>query len=326
MARVFIDGFETGMRSLWNMASDGVANVTNAPNSPSPRTLYVPRSNRILKGLPESSEYYFGFKLYQGDWSYMTSAIITFMNGPTVLGLLNRDSDGTGKLRAYKGDFDTLLATSDEALPKEEWNRVEVRFIPHTTAGVFQVKINDVLWIDFAGSTSPVDSPINLIQLGRATANGSDWWFDDFVVDDAEWPGQSQIRTVYPIGQYMAEMVPSVGSNFQCVDDIPISVADYVVATELDQTDLYEMSDFPDEDFITKAVQAEATCLKNGVPDPTALQFFIRAGITDFFSDDKLIPLAQHTVTHLWTISPLTGVRFAEAEISGMRLGVKAVA
>ena len=121
--------------------------------------------------------------------------IMSFEAGGNTLGMLYADSAGVTPIKfqlcVYSGYYDAELGRHAVDLDAGVVYRIQVRYIPHATAGVFQVKLDGVLVIDYAGPTAPSTTNVDTVRLGMSQAEGWDsmyFYADQVVLDDAAWP------------------------------------------------------------------------------------------------------------------------------------------
>ena len=123
-----------------------------------------------------------------------------FLNGSTQLARVRRNPT-TGFLEVRRGTGSgTLLATGTIAVNVGTPLLIEVHYKPHDTAGVFQVRVGGVLDINFNGDTTDGTTAIDGIRVGGDGGYYSSCWFDNVVLDNAAWPGDTLIQAIRPSG------------------------------------------------------------------------------------------------------------------------------
>ena len=327
MARVFIDGFEAGDLKLWNLVvgayiSSGVAGMdgTYCLNCDGFGDYYA------HKYLPAAPEYYLAFR-YRGSSAQYASSMCYFFNGTTQLARLRRNpSSGFLEIRRGTG-YGTVLATGAIAVNVGTPVLIEVHYKPHNTEGVFQVKVGGILDIDFTGDTTDGATAIDAIRLGGDSGYYSSCWFDNVVIDNAAWPGNTKIQAIKPTGAgNSTQWTPSAGGNYQCVDEVPPSESDFVSTNTIGHLDLYAAGDLVGTIGSVKCVQLQALAKAEGSPSPHNLQLAVRTNGADYFSGDKAVPSSSTQLSNLWEANPATAAPWQEAEVNAMEIGVKAVA
>jgi len=328
MARVFIDGFEAGQIDLWDTnvgaeLSTGIAGMDGTYCV----KLYG-TSDYLIKKLPAKSEYYVAFRYRPIGTGNGHRNVISFYNVETRLGTVKHENDTSGPLKVLDGS-DNVLATGSANLTKDTTYLVEVRFKPGTTDGIFQVKVDGVLDIDFSGNVG-TSLQIDSIRIGYITTFlYSGMYVDNVVVDDAGWPGNTLIRALVPTGAgNSTQWTPSSGSNWECVDEIPASDSDYVNTDTMDQVDLYAAGELPSEANNVKCVQVQIRAMREGNSlNVQRLRAAVRTNNIDYFSDFLAVPTTNPVgLVNLWENNPNTGLAWTLAEVNAMEIGMKAVA
>jgi len=324
MGRIFIDGFESGNLALWNViggvtvtaAQTGMDDVYNA--SFATNVVYLERS------LPSKSEVYAAFRFRLSNTSTPYSYMIAFKNASTNIGCLRINP--AYYLEVSRGT--TYLATGP-TLSLNTTYKIEIRFKPHNTDGVFQVKVNGLLVIDFSGDTTDGATTIDNIRFGYPATNyGFLGYLDNVVIDDTSWPGDTRIKGILPAGVgNSSQWTPSAGSNYACVDEVPPSDADYVTTNTVGNKDTYAAGDLPADASSVKCVQFAARAQKEGAATPQNLAFVIRTGGMDYEGSGVVLPttFTEH-VRDLWVNNPATSQAFTPSEVNGMEIGIKAAA
>lgn len=323
MARIFIDGFEAGALDLWDNIGSGASAIAAPSGMDGSYAGQVATSNAFLeKALSAAAEYYAAFLSKITFTVGGSSSICQFKSGSTILVDIRRNS-GTSKLEAYRGS--TLIATGTTVLNLSQVYHLQVRVNIHDTTGIVQVKMDGVLDLDFSGDTKPgTDTTTNAFQIGQTTTNPMTIQFDNVVIDDATWPGKTNIQAIRPNGAgNSAQWTPSAGSNWDCVDEVPASDADSVVTNVNDQVDLYAAGNLVGTIDSVVCVQVQARAVKEGAATPQNLALGVRTGATDYFFSDKIIPTAAKSVFNLWAQNPNTAAAWTKTEVDGAEIGIK---
>jgi len=336
MARVFIDGFEAGDLKLWDVvyggaviASGSLMNGVYCLSCNSTATLYA------QKTLPAAAEYYLAFR-YLGMSSNYSYCVCSFYNGATQLGKILR-SPATGLLTFYRGTgAGTAIATGMIPVPLTA-TLIEVRYKPHDTAGVVQVKINGVFDPGLDFSAAPKDTTdgattIDGIRFGGDGSNYPSCYFDNIVIDDAAWPGDTKIQIILVTGAgaVAAQWTPistPASLNFECVNENPASETDYVQTNTTGHLDLYAAGNLVGSIESIKCVQVQALVVKEGAPTPLNLRLAINSGGTEYEGGDNAVPATtSKAFQKVWQIDPKTTGAWIPAGVNALEIGMKAVA
>jgi hypothetical protein len=324
MARVFIDGFESGGMDCWDYINGAVASVTQKYTGSYglnfPNIVY-----NCYKDIPSQFSYYFAFRFRPG--SSGLSAVINLNEANTNHINIEVAAQSGGVVFVAKRSS-TQIAIGTTVYVINVWLLVEVYALINDSTGRVIVKINGAdTEIDFTGDTRNGGTlgKIDRLGAGLSVSNvGTSGYFDDFVVDDAGWIGDTRIVKVGPSGAgNAAQWDPSAGSNYACVDEVPPSDADYVSTNVNDEIDTYAAENLPGEASAIKCVQVMARAQKEGAATPQNVALVVRTGGTDYPSADQLLATSYRGHLNLWENNPNTASPWATSEVDGMEIGVK---
>lgn len=321
MSRIFIDGFESGGSHLWDTrvglsVSSGIAGMDGN------YCLYANQMDYAEKIVPSKSEYWCAFRFRPSSSS--NAAVVSFYNNTNLLGYLKRNTS-TNVLEAWRNG--ALLASGSATVAAGTTYLIEVHYKPDSANGVFQVKVNGIADIDFAGN-SGTTADINRVRLGFFSGTIYAYcYYDNFILDDSGWIGDTRIQVIQPTGAgNSTQWDPSTGSNWDCVDEIPASETDYVYTNTADEVDLYTFSNLSGNIESIKCVQVQALAKKEGLPTPQSLQLAVRSGGTNYFSGSKALPSTiPKAVCHLWETDPNSGSAWTESGVNNAEFGFKSV-
>jgi hypothetical protein len=289
-----------------------------------PSTAYVQRS------LAAAGERYFALR-WRTTQPSIALGILSVYKGSTPL--INVSSGPGGIFQIVSG-AGLLASTSGGLWSSNTTYKVEIYIKIDDTAGRVVMKLNGVTVLDFTGDTKPgTDTTFDSFLLGKSVpgfpiANSGYSYFDNVVVDDTEWPGDTKIAGVFPTGAgNSAQWTPSAGANWDCVEEVPPSDADYITTNTVGQKDTYAASDLPADASAVKCVQFAARAQKEGAATPQNLAFVIRTGGADYEGSVVALPtgLSEH-VRDIWVNNPATSQAFTPSEVNGMEIGIKAIA
>lgn len=325
MARIFIDGFESGNDDLWDVENN--ANVISSAglDMDGDYCLDLNASGEdVEKNITADDEMYFAFL-----WRYTNAGsegILEVRNGATTMVSIIRAYSGK-LLSARRGS--TVVATGS-LLTIDQTYLIEVRIKIHDSTGVIQVKVDGALAIDFSGDTKVgADTQFNLVNLGHITESNcyAYCYYDNFIMDDAAWIGDTKIQAILPTGAGATTgWTPSAGANYACVDERPASDVDYVSINANDAVDTYAAGNMAGAIGNVKCVQVQSRTRTEGAPTPTNLKLVVRSGGTDYLSGDKTVPAAEKALYNLWELNPADSAAWAESDVNAMEIGIKSAA
>lgn len=327
MARIFIDGFESGQEDLWDADTANVAVVSSAGLDMN-GSYCLDLNNAfeyVEKDITADDEMYFAF-LYRPIVDATSEEMLCVFNGATILVHIWRNA---GTLKAHSGQY-TLLATGSATLSTATTYLIEIRIKIADSGGRIEVKVDGVQDIDFTGDTKPdANTQFDKVRLGYGgiVAYSVYAYFDNFIMDDADWIGDTSIQAVVPTGAGTTTgWTPSAGNNYECVDEKPVSDADYVSINSNDVTDTYAAGNLAGDVDSIKCVQVQSSAKTDGSPTPTNLKLVVRSGGTDYLSGDKAVPATAKSLWHLWENNPADAAAWEEADVNAMEIGVKSAA
>jgi hypothetical protein len=329
MSRIFIDGFESGQDDLWDAESNATVISSAGLDMDGNYCLDLNgTAEYIEKNVTADDEMYFAF-LYRPTNSTTSEEMIVLYYNSTVMLHLLRTNNITGNIKAHRGIF-TLLDTGTHGLTINTTYLIEVRFKIADSGGRVEVKVDGVQDINFTGDTKEgTNTQFNKVRLGYGPAASytSLAYFDNFIMDDAAWIGDTKIQKILPTGGGSSTIwTPSVGANWDCVNERPASDVDYISTNAVDQVDTYQASDMAGAINTVKCVQIQSRTESDGAPTPTNLKLAVRSGGTNYFSGDKSVPAAPKSLWNLWETNPADSLAWEEADVNAMEIGIKSAA
>ena len=324
MARIFIDGFESGDHDMWDGENNATIVSSVGLDMDGDYCLDLDATGEYLqKNIATTDEMYFAF-LYRPDDDLYSNSLIGLYNGSTLIGRISRLNVAGGEvLRAITGAG--IIETGSIPLSEKVTYFIELYYKVADSGGRCVVKINGITDIDFTGDTKPgANTQFNTIKLGSCEGSYSYAYFDNFIMDDADWIGDTKIQAVVPTGAgNTTGWTPSAGANWECIDEIPPNDADYVSINAIDTTDTYVTGNLAGAIANIKCVQVQARVKTDGAPTPTNLKLVTRVNGTDYLSGDNLVPIAEKGFYNLWELNPDDAAAWEEADVNAMEVGIK---
>lgn len=316
MARVFIDGFESGSLGMWDAVNN--ATLNNASELDGVYCLNCAGAYcNVRKNLPAADEYFLAFLI--GVRSNSDQNIMRFYNSTTALGSLFLNA---GKIEARRGTS-TVLGISTTTLTSYTTHRIEIRYKPHASDGLFQVKIDGILEIDYSGQTAASTLQIDSIFFGSDSGNWSHY-FDNVIVDSANWIGNTKIQAVAVSGAGgYAQFTPSTGSNYQTVDEIPPNDTDYNETAIVDKVDSFAHAALSGTIGSIKCVQVQVRGKLVGNPTPSKIAPALRIDSTMYYGTAQSLGSSPKAVVALWETNPNTSAAWTESEVNNAEIGYK---
>ena len=328
MARVFIDGFESGGCDMWDAESNATVVSSSGLDMDGDYCLDLNSgSEYIQKDIVANDEMYFAF-LYRPTHTVYSEQMLSVYNGGTPLAHIARTA--TSGLIGAKLSSTTQVAIGTKVLAINTTYLIEVHIKIADSGGRIEVKVDGVQDIDYTGDTKPgADTQFDKVRLGvgpyaiwTTTA-----YFDNFIADDADWIGDTKIQAISPSGAGNSSgWTASAGSNFECVDEIPASDTDYVSINAVDTVDTYVAQALSGSIDSIKCVQMQSRTRTEGSPTPTQLQLVARAGGSNYFSASETVPVAEKGLYNLWELNPDDSAAWEASDVNSMEMGIKSIA
>lgn len=309
MALIFMDGFEGGDLSLWDL-SYGAA-IIAAPSGLDGSyacDLKTTSAAHVSKRFATKSEIYiaFKYKFAAATEPAYQQPIVTFVKGENKLASLVRSSGTPHTLGAALGLAGTTLATSTTAPALNSIYDIEIHYKPHDTEGIFQVKINGTLEIDFTGDTTAADSTVDGVYFGQFPGIGflgQIGNLDNVFMDDANWIGRYLIQRLVLAGE---GTYSGYSGAYTAADEVPASDTDALETNEGDILSTYPTGDLTGSIETVKAVQVQARVESEGPVTPKNVKVVLKSGNTVSLSGGKPVPYGgdPHSVAHIWETDP----------------------
>lgn len=277
------------------------------------------------------STLYVGFPLYGSG--FVAVRFYEFREGATVhCGI---GTDASGHLTIY-GAAGTVLATSTAVVPSNAWADIEAKAVIHDTAGSVEVKLDGTV----AVSVSSVDTKnggtgvIDTIGVRKPNTSGATWYCDCMYLLDSTgsapyntYLGDIAVRLQTPDGNGdSSDWVGSDGNsvnNYQQVDELPSSSADYNGTSATAKTDLYTFTDIPSTDVVL-ATQIVVYAAKSDAGTPPVMKPVLK-GDGGTVVEESALALSttyQQFQGTIRTTDP-DGDALTPTNVNGMQIGVR---
>lgn len=251
------------------------------------------------------------FNLYQDNTSY-----ITLSRTPTSL---------------FVSSGDTTLGTYTDTFSSNMQYYLELKTIIHDTNGLVQLRINDYLALDLTNIDTKVGSGSAINQLGFICGTDMTIKLDDLYVCDLagtinnNFLGECRIDAIRPIsnGDNTAQ-TPSMGSNYQCVDDTNFdNGADYVSTAVLNYVDSYIYGGIPvDATGVLYGLQLNMVAKRTDAGVPTKIKPIVRIDSTNYLQAELSLDVNYKSSNTIVELNPFTDSTWNKTDISNTQFGV----
>jgi hypothetical protein len=326
MARIFLDGVESGSLDLWTSSSGATAASTSGITGMTGDYCIElsSLSDNILKTLTATSELYVSLKVYSAG-SITNNTIISFLSDSTTQGLLYLDTY-YHSLYARKGSYTGGSPLgSGGVLYETQCKTYEIHYKLDSTTGIFKVKQDGEVIINYVGNTGV--GTLNRICLGSFDlGTNAQIYVDDVVLDSDSWIGQPKIKRVYPtgIGASGNNWYSTRENDWESVDEIPYSLTDFIHVNTTSVIDTFETSDLSLGPVNFKSVQLQTRGRKGTSSSVGSIKLAIRSNSTDYpFSTGHTLLVTTSTFSKATQTDPATSAAWTSAGINAMEIGVK---
>lgn len=358
MTRIIQCGFESGDTAQEGADSTGsgtlASNVLIVTATPSPRngtyslkciTNSVSGQSYARKRIAHATLtdlwYAFGFQFHHISEPAATSGMFRTVDsaGNANLVLIN----DAGIIRAYYytvaglgvGTSNiTLIGSASASISADAWHLIEIHHIPHLSAGTVEIYIDGTQVLSATGTRTAntnannSDFILEFQRYGASTGNaGSYHAFDDVRVNSTAGsvnngkPGDGKIIGLIPTGAgNYTQLTPSVGSNFQCVDETPPNTTDYVSHSTVGNKDTYAMSDLA----LTGIIQSvqQIAYAENSDGGGGSIGFLVRSGGVDNEATAQNITSSWTYYKRIMEIDPTDSAAWTTAKVNALEAGM----
>lgn len=322
MARLHTSGFDSGVVAYECSSVNGTPSASNVESRTGTYSCYLDDSDEIRYVTPAITELYIGYGLWIEAHPLSVQNVIEFIGnlGGTMF---NVACLGTGQIVLRRGS--TILATAVDDLSESDWFYIEVWYEAHNTTGDIEIRINGATLVSYNGDTiNTADTTISEIRVHGF--GSQDTYIDDLVINDTSgaynntWPGQPHlsIATVNGAGAN-ADFTPSAGSNYQCVDEIPVNTTDYVSSSNATDLDTYAITDpLVGTETINNVIVNIVAKLDSGAGN---IDIVIISNATQDNSAAKALNSAWERYQECWPLNPDDSAAWQPADIDDLEIG-----
>jgi hypothetical protein len=241
-----------------------------------------------------------------------------------------------GNLVAEKIENTTSTIYGSIPIDEDTWYYLELKAYKHFTEGILQARLNEQLFADAYGDMRYSSDNDGFIKVSFKIDNERDTiykaYFDDIYICDGsgsefnDFLGDIRIDAVYPNGAgNHADLTPSVGNNYECVDESEFDDSDYVSSANVGDIDTYTYQDVPTEidDSGIIALKMVSNAKRTVPADSVKIQHVIRQGSTDYNQASQSLPDAFKAVEDYVTEDPSDSNPWTKAKINSAEFGVE---
>lgn len=271
------------------------------------------------------------------------NTILSWASGVGVVGSLRFQGDnlglslwsGSNKLNA--GSTETLLASEASGSFKlNRWHLFEIHWKTDGATGVGELRLDGTQLITFNGDTDDGKGAVTQVRFGYnldgfLLPSGSNLYYDDCAMDDADWVGDGHVALLKPNGNgNSSQLTGSDGNqidNWQLVDETPAADSDFVEGATAGLKDTYAMEDTSVADIPTNAEVKHVDVVAMARTDSVgtdALKGVVRTGAADFATGAQLLKGVTSPHRFGFPTNPNTTVAWTLADLDAVEAGIEA--
>jgi hypothetical protein len=354
MTRLLTTGYETGDANEAGVTTLGTGGAITAANStPTPRAgsycLKVASTGATFNPTYKTftfaaakTEVWARFAFLAHNAASITEVPIVLLND-AVAGVQTAltYSPVDTFLRLYRGAPTTnLLGTSGTGIPQDTWHVIEWRTLISTaTTGTSEVWLDGNRVINFSGDNSNT-ATLNVQSIrfgyvngaGLASPTGLYLGFDDLAVNDTTPAtpnnaqiGDGRVLLLMPTGAGSSTMLArggvDTGTNYGQVNELPPSLAQYVLSSTVADRDLYAMADLAVAVSSINCVEA-IVLAQNSDAGAGSIAPTLKSGATVNEATAISLGTTAGYVTSRWETDPATSVAWTLSGLNAVEAGV----
>jgi len=325
MALLFMDGFDANDAPVkWG---GGVVSISNATTRFGTGLAFASNTGGVtpLKSFTASAQVFVGAAIYptaqRAVWTlYADAATVAHL---TLIYL------STGAFELRRGtSAGTIIATSAIVLQVNTWGYVEMSAIVSDTVGAVTVRLNGTAVITLTGAdtknagTSTNLDAISLVQFMN---------YDDLYVCDGTgsvnngFLGDVRVQTLMPTGAGAStQLTPSVGSNWDNVNDAPYVSTTYNSSSTAGQRDTYTMGDLIAGTGTVFAMQDTILSLKSDA-GAASIKAAVKSGGTVYYDSTISLGTSLGAYPAVRETDPATAAAWTVANVNALEFGAEIV-
>ena len=336
MALLFMDGFDAGdfQQKYINSSVTGMASstatrfsygrcLTKSPNA----------SGSLFRRFAPSASVVVGFAAkYSTNYSGWQAVFVSIMGDNATTNHIHLGTgDVAGTIEVSRGFYTSRTVLYTVNVPANVWTYFELRVKVADTGGYADLRVNGAPVGTFTGDTknAGTSTMIDAIQLyGSGNNTGiTVSWDDLYVIDETgaapynTYLGDVRVQTLVPSAPgASSQMTPSAGENWDSVNELPFSAADYVQAKP-SQLDTYQASDLLGGTTAVYGTQVNAV-VKKADAGAIAAKTALRTGGSSYFGPTTVVGTGDVVISDLRTQDPTTNADWTINSINNVEIGI----
>jgi hypothetical protein len=342
MTRLVTCGWETGNSDENQTSQSASADWAAATTSPAPKSpsVYCLRSAASAASkswtLPAAkTDLYIRFRVYlPASATVSITNFIVLYDSAAGLQVHVDWSVADNLLRVYRAAGATnLLGTSSLTLPLTSWHLVELRWqASSATSGIVQLWLDGTLTINLSGVDNTATANVNVqrFDLNTSGSAGTGFGFDDLAINDTAGTlnngqiGEGSIVLLKPNGAgtntAQTRGGTDSGANWSQVDELPVSLTDYVFSATAGTRDTYALEDIPAGSWSVNCAEVVAYAQNSDI-GAGSLGPTVKSGATTNEGTAQALGTTATFVRQLYETDPNTSVAWTNAAVNALEAG-----
>jgi hypothetical protein len=339
MALIFIDGFDGADYNLGKYNGFGAHVLTSATSrfgtglSLFPVGTSSSTSTVVRKDFPAVAKVIIGVAHYSTSFDNNTYLFTTYGDSGTI-NHVNLRIMLSGAVQILRGTTQIAISPPGVCIPSA-WHYIELSATISDTVGVVTARVDGVVQATFTGDTknAGVAATIDRVDLCNLVSGPNSWFEDDFYIADgtgaAPWNdflGDVRVQTMRPNGAGSSTQLIPVGSgnNWDNVNEVPPSVADYNYSTTPGARDLYTMDDLGLGTTTVLGVQVVTIAQKTDA-SPRSIKNLLKSGATVYPSATRALAATPTPMIAIYQTNPATSAQWTVPEANAIEAGIEVV-
>jgi hypothetical protein len=223
----------------------------------------------------------------------------------------------------------TVLATGSTLLILNAWRYVEISATINDTTGSVVVRVDNVVDISFTGDTKNGGTNTTIDAVTVLAPTGSSGAFDDLYICDTNgsvnntFLGDVRVQTLLPTGAGAStQFTPSVGSNWDNVNDTPYVSTTYNSSATVGNGDTYAMGDLLSGTGTIFGVQDNILALKSDA-GAASIKAAIKSGATVYYDTAVALGTTLGASVAVRETDPATSAAWTSTNLDAVEFGAE---
>lgn len=336
MALLFMDGFDAddaGVLGKWSAVS-GLSNSTITRFGYGRSLKCNTDASYLRKIIAASARVIVGGAIYPEAIRVPVGSAIVFYGDAGITAHLSLRINADGTLKLCLGDGGTTLATSTATVSNARWRYLEMSGTIADSGGRAIVKLDGVTVIDFTGDTKNggTNTTIDTVKFGASNNNSNApiTWDDVYICDDTgltnnTFLGDVRVQTLLPTGAGAStQFTPSVGFNWDNVNDAPYVSTTYNSDSVSGHRDTYAMGDLLSGTGTIFGVQDVILALKSDA-GAASIKAALKSGATVYYDATINLGTSLAGSSAIREVDPATSAAWTPTNVNALEFGAEVV-